>query len=440
MPQAPRKGRGNEDMAHPDEVKQVVVNRSGSILSASTILKSDFFSNLQKMTLPEYARLLSSIYSRSQYRILDALMVRLTSGERTSPHMFTTEFVVQDESAGGGLRRALLRVDAGPMGRIRFIGLLYVRATGVTTATVEAMENQFKKDILRELRMGNGRVLLHDEVEERPGVFSIVPLWELVQEDEIMTPRDVFNVMVKDGYRINYGRVAITDEQAPLPDALWQLVERVREGLSDSSTGDFIFNCQMGRGRTTTGMVTACLISTTMQWSANEQNYVQEDEEEDEEDEESGGAYDSIDGPSEEEAYLQGEYKTILQLVGVLSHGKTAKRMTDKAIDMMQDVQNLRKAIYEYVTFFVLLISPMLTSDECSYKLKVDACARGSLKEQKLRGITVNYLYRYGTLIAFANYLIEQRFRSKGALEATFPAWLTEHREITKILERRSLD
>lgn len=104
------------------------------------------------------------------------------------------------------------------------------------------------------------------------------------------------------------------------------------------------------------------------------------------------------------------------------------------------------------------LISLRLTYDECSYKLKVDACAKGSLKEQKLRDITVNYLcalsiladrvtqssllfrYRYGTLIAFANYLIEQRFRSKGALEATFPAWLTEHREITKILERRSLD
>jgi hypothetical protein len=43
-----------EGVADPDEVTQVVVNRSGSILSASTILKSDFFSNLQKMTLPEY--------------------------------------------------------------------------------------------------------------------------------------------------------------------------------------------------------------------------------------------------------------------------------------------------------------------------------------------------------------------------------------------------
>ena len=41
------------EVALPDEVQQVVANRSRSILSASTILKSDFFSNLQKMSLPE---------------------------------------------------------------------------------------------------------------------------------------------------------------------------------------------------------------------------------------------------------------------------------------------------------------------------------------------------------------------------------------------------
>ena len=43
-----------EGEAMPDEVTQVVTNRNGAILSASTILKSDFFSNLQKMSLPEY--------------------------------------------------------------------------------------------------------------------------------------------------------------------------------------------------------------------------------------------------------------------------------------------------------------------------------------------------------------------------------------------------
>jgi hypothetical protein len=36
-----------------DDVMNVVANHSGSILLASTILKSDFFMNLQKMSLPE---------------------------------------------------------------------------------------------------------------------------------------------------------------------------------------------------------------------------------------------------------------------------------------------------------------------------------------------------------------------------------------------------
>ncbi|KAH7925850.1 hypothetical protein BV22DRAFT_1033556 [Leucogyrophana mollusca] len=426
----------NDGMAHPDEVKQVVVNRSGSILSASTILKSDFFSNLQKMTLPE------RIDGSPNFRRVP-LTLQLVSSGASSP-ADSAEFVVGGAEDGKmvcgsgmptvqGLRRALDRVDAGPLGHnkvfwtsLREEPVIYVagrphvlrlvdkplenvEATGVTTSMVETMEERFKKDVLRELRLGRGRILLHDEVEERPGVFSIIPLWETVSEADIMTPRDVFNLMSKEGYKINYDRVAITDEQAPLPDALSQLLDRVRCGYSEA--GDFIFNCQMGRGRTTTGMVTACLISTTMSWQGVDSIDNQE--------ESVAINYDSIDGPSEEEAYLQGEYKTILQLVGVLSYGKIAKRLTDHAIDLMQDVQNLRKAIYDY-------------------KLKVEATEKGSVKHRKLMGIAVNYLYRYGTLIVFANYLIE--LREQQGEELSFSAWLTEHREIAKLLGRRSLD
>lgn len=77
-----------------------------------------------------------------------------------------------------------------------------IRATGVTTAVVEGMEQSFKKDVLRELRAGNGRILLHDEVEERPGVFSIIPLWETVSESDILTPRDVIDIITKEGYQV----------------------------------------------------------------------------------------------------------------------------------------------------------------------------------------------------------------------------------------------
>ncbi|KIY62129.1 hypothetical protein CYLTODRAFT_494858 [Cylindrobasidium torrendii FP15055 ss-10] len=420
-----------DGVAHPDEVRQVVVNRSGRILSASTILKSDFFSNLQKMTLPE------RIDGSPNFR---RVPLTLALGKQGEPGAGAEDGPQKWVCGSGmptaeGLKRALKRVDAGPGGSnkvywtsLREEPVIYVagrphvlrlvdkplenvEATGVTTAMVETMEESFKKDVLREVRAGNGRVLLHDEVEERPGVFSIIPIWEEVEESDILTPRDVFDLAAQEGYNIDYGRIAITDEQAPLPEALSLLLERVCSGMSDA--GDFVFNCQMGRGRTTTGMITACLISTTLKMNIEEAELMSE--------EDYSEAFDSIDGPSEEDAYLQGEYKTILQLVGVLSHGKVAKLLADKAIDQMQDVQNLRKAIYDY-------------------KLKVDALPRGTPKERKLRESTINYLFRYATLIVFSNYLIEVQKADDVGKGVTFPQWLTQHREITKLLERRSLD
>ncbi|KAG6902829.1 hypothetical protein C0995_010714 [Termitomyces sp. Mi166 len=348
-----------EGMADPDEVTQVVANRRGTVLSASTILKSDFFLNLQKMSLPE------RIEGSPNFRRVPLTLRPLAPEDFSSNEddinipnkclddgrmdLFSGMPTVE------GYKRALERVDAGPGGKnmvfwtsLREEPVVYVagrphvlrlvdrplenlEATGVMTYVVERMEESFKKDVLRELRSSHGRILLHDELEERPGTFSLVPIWETVTENEILTPKDVIDLIKKEGYK--------TDEQAPLPDALWQLFERVRCGLSQA--GDFVFNCQMGRGRTTTGMVAACLISSTMHsdWDREESASIQH--------ESSVEIYDTIDGLSEEEAYLHGEYKTILQLVGVLSHGKAAKRLTDRAIDLMQDVQNLRNAIYE---------------------------------------------------------------------------------------------
>ncbi|RPD74988.1 hypothetical protein L226DRAFT_508637 [Lentinus tigrinus ALCF2SS1-7] len=430
----------SEGVPLPDEVRKVVANRSGSILSASTILKSDFFSNLQKMGLPE------RIDGAPNFRRVP-LTLRLKSTPVTSPGNDHFDFTTGSDNRWvcgsgmptvDGLRRALQRVNALPdgsntvywtslreepviyvLGRPHVLRLVdkpleNVEATGVTTAVVEAMEDNLKRDVIREVRAGEGRILLHDEVEERPGVFKIIPIWEQVEEKDIMTPRDVYNMMVQEGYKVDYGRVAVTDEQAPLPGALSQLLMRVRTGLQSGQPADFIFNCQMGRGRTTSGMVTACLIATTMTWEHEKENRITEEDQNTNPLEH----YDAVDGPSEEDAYLQGEYKVILQLVSVLSHGKLAKRLTDRAIDQMEDVQNLRRAIYDY-------------------KLKVAACEKGSEKQRKLMDLGVNYLYRYGTLIVFANYLIEMR---EGKGEESFPEWLQPRREITMLLGRRSLD
>ncbi|KAH7106320.1 inositol hexakisphosphate-domain-containing protein [Auriculariales sp. MPI-PUGE-AT-0066] len=414
----------SDGVAFPDEAKQLVANRSGktcpgSILSASTILKSDFFSGLQKMSLPE------RIEGAPNFRRLP-----LKLGEEVDKNHNVCGCGMPTVD---GLRRALKRVNADPDGSntvywtslreepvlyvsgrphvLRLVDkpLVNVEQKGVTTAVVERMEKSLKYDLIRELTAANGRVLVHDEIEDPPGSFTITAIWETIAESDVMTPRDVFELMRSEGYRVNYGRVAITDEQAPLPVALGEIFERVKQGVKDA--GDLVFNCQMGRGRTTSGMVVASLVSTILElpkgWEAVEQDEPEED----------ADLYDLIEGFSDEQVYLSGEYKTILQLVGVLSNGKVAKRMTDAAMDAMQDVQNLRKAIYDY-------------------KLKAEASAPGSAKHKTMTAVGVNYLYRYGTIIAFANYLLEVNSRET----RSFADWLTEHREIMRTLERSSLD
>lgn len=62
----------------------------------------------------------------------------------------------------------------------------------------------------------------------------------------------------------------------------------------------------MGRGRTTTGMVTACLIATTLLGNHDLESIALVPGMVEEENDNGLAQYDLIDGPSEEEAYLQG--------------------------------------------------------------------------------------------------------------------------------------
>lgn len=127
-----------------------------------------------------------------------------------------------------------------------------------------------------------------------------------------------------------------------------------------------------------------------------------------------------------------GEWKVVLQLIAVLQHGKLAKRLTDKAIDMCEHMQNLRIAVTDY-------------------KLRMDAEEIGSKKYDMLYEMGCNYLVRYFYLIAFADYLLEEMATSeRNGLSAPvasttekrilFSEWLKDRREILNIIRNQSLD
>lgn len=56
---------------------------------------------------------------------------------------------------------------------------------------------------------------------------------------------------------MDYLRVPVTDEKAPKPDDFGVLIGRA---WGPPPGAALVFNCQMGRGRTTTGMIIASLL------------------------------------------------------------------------------------------------------------------------------------------------------------------------------------
>lgn len=427
----------SDGMALSDEVQEVVSHRSGSILSAYTMLKSDFFSGILKLGLPERIDGMPNL--RGVPLLLTPPSQNNASNQTSTPMTPKTPLVSHGRETWGsgmptvdGLRRGLTRMGAAPNGPAKVVWtslreepVLYVNgrphvlrladqpvtnieATGVTTDVVESMELALKNDMLKEAAQRDGRVLLHDETEIRQGEFDIIPVWETVKEGDVLTPREVYELVQREGYKVDYARLAITDEQAPVPAVFSQLEERVITALQTGSA--CVFNCQMGRGRTTTGMVIASLVSTvwhygdqlvasyemsgsmvlpSMTASASEDGAAANlPASQSAEDEAFGQPKDNLDN-REDDLWLQGEWRTILQLVGVLSHGKLAKKLTDRAIDRMEAVQNLRKAIYDS-------------------KLRADNAEPGTKKHKHLTTVFTNYLQRYGYLITFANYLLEK--------------------------------
>ena len=204
-----------------------------------------------------------------------------------------------------------------------------VITTGVTAESVEGQESALKMDVLREAQKNDGRLLLHDETDDGNGRFTVTAQWEEgITAEDILTPADVYQKMVDEGYRVNYARLPVTDEQAPIPMVFARLEERVEEALQHSEVA-MAFNCQMGRGRTTSAMVAAMLVASILHPPLDHAQTPNE-----------VSPFSGAAPPDEtfaireiQDPYLNGEYKIILQMLSVLQHGKQAKRLADAAID-----------------------------------------------------------------------------------------------------------
>ena len=396
----------------PPDIIEAIDNRSGSVLAHRMILKHDHFLGCQRMTLPDridgapnFRQVpIDFVDSKTRYLVCgigmpeERAIINLVTKLGTEKNILWTSF----------REEPILFIKGEPY-VLRFFQepLANIESTGITRERIESIEDRLKQDVLNELKQFNGKILLHEEQAGGSNLgFSIIHNWVEATPNDVKTSKEIYIDAMKQFPLLSYRRIPITDEQAPLPSVIDELYHLIVSKNRIDSQGDpvnLVFNCQMGRGRTTTGMVVATIIEICRDVNRfvglNVPDQVKTINQR---------------GGSEDVRYLKGEYKIILQLISTLQHGKEAKVVADKAIDLCNHMQNLREAIY--TEFVVKLPTIRKEKEEAVY--------------EETRERAINYLMRYFALIVFADYAL-------GKNEQQFSEWLKIRKEISHLQSNR---
>lgn len=75
-------------------------------------------------------------------------------------------------------------------------------------SNLEDIERRLKVDILDEARKYGGMILTHDELT----AGTIIPTWVSVDEESIQTPKEVWDDMKRQGWKVDYWRIPIAPD------------------------------------------------------------------------------------------------------------------------------------------------------------------------------------------------------------------------------------
>lgn len=81
--------------------------------------------------------------------------------------------------------------------------------TGIHTERVEEMEERLRQDILTEAAQYQQQVLVSDE----DNAFNVFNMFQRVTEQDVLTPKAMFDELRNDGFNVVYSRIPITDEK-----------------------------------------------------------------------------------------------------------------------------------------------------------------------------------------------------------------------------------
>jgi len=227
----------------------------------------------------------------------------------------------------------------------------------------------------------------------------------LDNDEDLVTLSGMYFKLQDLGFNLSYIRLPIVDEKAPSEADFDRFVE---EFVNTDPETAYVFNCQMGKGRTTTGMILACLMQDIVFGHDQGREYkelvVDRNEIPDPEE-------------AEEEEHKFGNYKMMEALYNYIPEARAAKAHLDHVIDLCgppatggTGLQNLRECI-------------QWAEDKFNFEPKI--------KKPFWRQMGKNFIERYAFLIVFATYLKERASRN---FDITFTLWLDIRAEIREII------
>ncbi|XP_078171859.1 metal ion-binding protein isoform X2 [Carex rostrata] len=422
-----------DGVSRPYDISTVAAMRNGEVLGSQTVLKSDHCPGCQNLNLPEL------VEGAPNFREIPGFPVYGVA----NPTVDGILTVIKRISCSKGGRPVLwhnmreepvVYINGKPF-VLREVERPYknmLEYTGIGRERVEKMEARLKEDILREAERYGGAVMV---VHETDG-GKICDSWEHVKRESVLTPLEVYKGLELAGLPVKYARVPITDGKAPKSSDFDTIALNVASAPKDAV---LVFNCQMGRGRTTTGTVIACLLKLRidhgrpirMEITDNfqpEERDVESSSSGEEtirrnEDEESDtGSPDTKLSVSQEHASHQSQHHPfgiddillLRKITRLLDNGIECRQVLDAIIDRCSSLQNIREAVLQYLK--------LINQQRLEPRVRRVALSRGA-----------EYLERYVKLIAFSVYLGSDAFDGfcgQGEMKMSFKTWLHQRPEI----------
>lgn len=276
---------------------------------------------------------------------------------------------------------------------------------GITGHKIQVLESSLKSSLQEELKAADNRFEYWNEVALRENELvvgtaqpdHVLTLPELYESTDVAKYNDAIQSVV-------YRRVPIERENAPEHGDV-EMLMNLMDATEDDGATAFVFNCQMGKRRTTTAMVIGRLICQRHTLDVN--SLTLETEEERENQTESGN------------------FAVIREVQTRLKNGREAKRWVDAAIDECATICNIRTVINEYHDLSNAEAKPAKRSYYLHHAM--------------------SFLERYFYLIVFGNYMIETHQKPSGEEPApdaeeenahpSFSKWLQQHPNLFRLLD-----